>query len=97
MQINDIQKTFSFQLAFFSFVIGTLFLIIHLIFPKNENILFCGFMYTVFAVCFNQLFFFILLLQLFFNWKERESIFFQMLILAINIPIAVLYIFIVFN
>lgn len=97
MQITNIQKTFSFQLAFFSFAFGTLFLILHLIFPKNENILFYGFMYTVFAVCSNQLFLFMLLLQLFINWKKRESIVYQMLILLINIPIAILYIFIVFN
>ncbi len=88
---------FSTYLAGVSFVIGSLLLAIHLAFPQNIDILILGFYYVLFAFLFN----FTMLLSLFGQLitipLERENILIRILILLSNIPIALLYLNIVFH
>ena len=94
LQIKDVQGYFPAQLAFWSFLIGSLFLLLAFLFPKEEDILISGLIYVLLAFFLNGICFVVLLLQVVFNWKEREEIAFQMLILLANIPIAALYLFV---
>lgn len=94
VQIKDIQGYFPAQLAFWSFLIGSLFLLLAFLFPKEDKILISGLVYVLLAFFLNGICFLVLFLQVVFNWKEREGIALQMLILLANIPIAALYLFI---
>ena len=94
VQIKDIQGYFPAQLAFWSFLIGSLFLLLAFLFPKEDKILISGLVYVLLAFFLNGICFLVLFLQVVFNWKEREGIALQMLILLDNIPIAALYLFI---
>ena len=94
VQIKDIQGYFPAQLAFWSFLIGSLFLLLAFLFPKEDKILISGLVYVLLAFFLNGICFLVLFLQVVFNWKECEGIALQMLILLANIPIAALYLFI---
>lgn len=97
LQFKDIQNYFPPKLALGSFLIGTLFLILHFIFPKEDTIIIGGFLYVAIAFLINGFAVLILFFELFINWKERDLIGFQMLILFANIPITALYMYNIFN
>lgn len=86
---------FSTQTALFSFGIGSLFLVAHLLFPKLEEIIICGLAYVVFAVLVNILVLLYLLYHFIVASDYREYFAIKILILLANIPIAILYFFIV--
>jgi hypothetical protein len=88
---------FSTELALITFVIGTFLLVIQKLAPTNIDILFVGLLYLLFAILVNG----IMLINLAYHFiilpKQREYIAIKILILLSNIPIAFLYILIVFN
>jgi hypothetical protein len=87
MKINKI--SFSTLFAIGSFLIGTILFVLFQI-TKNENLLFIGFFYVLFAIFFNTLVFFSLVHELLFKINKEETII-KILILLSNIPIAYLY------
>ncbi|WNM18547.1 hypothetical protein [Flavobacterium capsici] len=87
--------SFSTYLAIGSFIIGTILFILHQIFPNEDYIFIIGFFYVLFAILLNSLVLLNLLYQFIINEAERETIAIRMLILLANIPITLLYFFIV--
>jgi hypothetical protein len=89
-QYKSATGIFSTQLALGSFSIGTILLIIHLIFPYG-NLLGIGFCYLIFAIVINLIMFF-RLIYLFITQKNHQDYFaVKILILLSNIPIAFVY------
>ena len=82
---------FSTYLAMGSFGIGTLFLLLHLLFPKEADILIWGFLYVLLAIVLNCFSLLILLILYIGNRLERETIAIRIMIVLANIPIAILY------
>lgn len=87
--------SFSTYLAIGSFTIGTILFILHQIFPNESYIFIVGFFYVLLAILLNSLVLLNLLYQFIINEAERETIAIRILILLANIPIALLYFFIV--
>lgn len=96
-QTQAIPGKFSTYLALTSFGIGTLLLILQLCFPYNINILITGLCYIVIAFFLNTITLAHLFYHFIINRIEREIIAIRMLILLANIPIAFLYVNIVFH
>ena len=94
---NQKSAGFSTYLAIGSFGIGTIILILHFLFPHKDGILILGFFYTLFAILINGITFLNLLFQFFIKATEREDLAIKMLIMLANIPIALLYLYIVFH
>lgn len=88
---------FSTELALISFGIGTLLLLLQKLAPTNYEILFVGLLYVLFAILINGIMLFNLAYHFIILPKHREYIAIKILILLANIPIAILYILIVFN
>lgn len=88
---------FSTYLGLTSLGIGTLLLLIHLSFPNNTDIVMTGLCYVVLAIFLNSITLIHLLYHFIVNRFEREIIAIRMLILLANIPITVLYIYIIFH
>lgn len=86
---------FSTQLAIISFTIGTLFLIAHLFFPKEDYIIIFGFLYVVIAFIFNFITLLYLIYFLIVEIQKQEYYLIKILILLANIPIGILYFLIV--
>ena len=82
---------FSTYLAITSFGIGTLILIIHLLFPQVELLYYVGYIYVLFALIINGITFLYLLYQFIIFRFDRETIAIRILILLANIPISLLY------
>jgi len=79
-----------------SFIIGTLFLVIHLFF-KGPSIVLFGLYYVIIAFVFNTLVFLALMVRL-INHSEKWSELLKAIgVILINIPIAIGYFFIVIN
>lgn len=91
--LSDIEHTTTAKIAFWSFVIGTLFLITSYIFPNNEDVIIGGLIYILIAFLFNALVAFVLLVYFLISTNERGYYGFQLLLIMINIPIAILYVF----
>lgn len=90
-QTQETPGKFSTYLALISFGIGTLILIIHLLFPEMSLIYYVGYIYVLVALIING-FTFLYLLYLFIIYRfDRETIAIRILILLANIPIALLY------
>lgn len=85
---------FSTYLALGSFGIGTFILLLYLLFPEEESLLFAGFFYVLFASLINGLVLLNLLYRFCIYPNEREILAIKMLIMLANIPIAILYFFI---
>ncbi len=94
---NQKPAGFSTYLAIGSFGIGTIILGLYFLFPHKDGILILGFFYTLFAILINGITFLNLLFQFFIKPKEREDLAIKILIMLANIPIAILYIYIVFH
>ncbi len=89
--------SFSTYLAIGSFVIGTLLLLLYLSIPSYMEIIIFGYLYVLFATLINSIVLLNLCYQFITKPLERESIAIRILILLSNIPITILYIFIIFN
>ena len=87
--------SFSTYLAIGSFTIGTLLLALHKLFPTEDHIVVVGLFYVLFATLLNSIALLNLLYQFITNRLERETIAIRILILIANVPIALLYFFIV--
>ncbi|MES2411408.1 MAG: hypothetical protein V4535_08200 [Bacteroidota bacterium] len=96
IQTESTPGKFSTFLALTSFGIGTLFLILHLLF-ENAYIIFCGYLFVLAAILVNIITLLYLLYLLIFSPFDRETILIRILILLSNIPIALLYLNIVLN
>jgi hypothetical protein len=88
---------FSTYLALLSFSIGTLLLVSHLVFPREEGILILGFFYVLFAILINSLSLLNLCYLFITEPENRETNAIRILILLSNIPIALLYFYIVIH
>lgn len=88
---------FSTYLALLSFSIGTLLFLLHLIFPYEDGILILGFFYVLFAILINCLSLLNLCYLFLTEPEHRETNAIRILILLANIPIALLYFYIVMN
>ncbi len=84
-------------MAITSFGIGTILLLINLCFPDNTDILITGLFYVVLAIFLNGITLIHLLYHFIINRIERETIAIRILILLANIPIAFIYLNIVFQ
>jgi formate-dependent nitrite reductase membrane component NrfD len=88
---------FSSVLALISFVIGTLLLLMHLLFPKVIQIIIIGYLYVAETILINGCTLLYLLYQFALYRFHRETIAIKILILLSNIPIALLYLNIVIH
>lgn len=93
-QYQNTTGIFSTQLAIGSFIIGTILLIMHLLFP-NGNLLFVGFLYVIIAILVNLLMLLQLLYLLLTQKNHQDYFTTKILILLANIPIAFVYLRIV--
>lgn len=93
---NINQISFTTLFAFGSFVIGTIFFLLFLIFPSDIMLVF-GFLYVFGAVFFNLIILINLLYQLVTIREERENTFIKILIVLSNIPISIIYFYLVLN
>ena len=96
--IYDFKRfSFSSQLALICFSLGTLLLVLYFLLPENDGIVITGLFFVIFALFFNG----IVLLTLLYQWAtrpyERENTAIKILILLSNIPIAMLYLFLIIN
>jgi hypothetical protein len=92
---NSTPLSFSTYLALGSFAIGTILFVLFKLFPNESYIFMIGFFYVLFAILLNSLVLLNLFYQFITNKSERENIAIRILILLANIPIALLYFFIV--
>jgi hypothetical protein len=88
---------FSTYLALVSFSIGTVLLVLHLVFPREEGIFILGFFYVLFAILINSLSLLNLCYRFITEPENRETNAIRILILLSNIPIALLYFYIVIH
>lgn len=88
---------FSTYLAIGSFCIGTILLLLHLIFHHEDNIMFFGFFYVLFAFLINSIVFLNLVFKFLIRSENREDLVIKMLIMLANIPITIFYIYLVFK
>lgn len=87
---------FSLKIALTFFSIGTILFLIQLIINKITLVTFIGLYYVLFAAILNCLIVITLLITLIFD-KNRKSILKSLVIIASNIPIALIYFIIVIN
>lgn len=94
---NQKSAGFSTYLAIGSFGIGTLLFLLHFALPEYGLLYFIGYFYLLIAFLVNLLVFLNLLFLYFIKPTEREDLAIKMLIMLANIPITLLYIYIVFH
>ena len=89
-------ETLSTPLAIISFVIGTLLLITYRMFPEaSDVIVMTGIIYVLLALISNSLLFFYLFYHFVIHKSQREHLVVKMLIMLSNIPIAILYLYLI--
>mgnify|MGYP001500617163 CR=1 FL=1 len=91
---ND--SKFTTYLALGSFSLGTLLFLAYMLHP-NPSLIKIGFCYVMFALLVNTVAFISLIIELLLHWNKREQIAIKMLIMLANLPIAFLYLNIIFN
>lgn len=79
-----------------SFGLGT-FLFLLFFITKNEDLLVCGLIYVIFAIPVNMTVFLYELLHFLMDISERKGSGNSVLLLLANIPIAAIYLLIIFN
>lgn len=94
---NQKSAGFSTYLAIGSFSFGTLLFLLHFALPEYGLLYFIGYFYLILAFFINLLVFLNLLFLYFIKPNERKDLTIKMLIMLANIPIALLYLYIVFN
>lgn len=98
--ISETQPTpgkFSTYQALTSFGIGTAILLLHLAFRDNFEIMALGFFFLIGAFLLNLITLVYLLWLMIPYWHDRETLTIRIFILLSNIPIAFLYLNIVFS
>lgn len=91
---ND--SKFTTYLALGCFGVGSLLFFAFLIHP-NPTLIYIGICYVICALLVNTLAFISLIIELLLHWDNREQIAIKMLIMLANLPIAYLYLNIIFN
>ena len=84
-------------IAGLSFVIGTLLFVFQIMNLGFSDLMIIGFVFVIIAFIINLTALGILLLLAYIHRKYREKILIHTFLLLINIPIAILYLFILFN
>ena len=95
-QYKNATGIFSTQLAIGSFIIGTLLLLLHLLFPESIVII-IGFLFVVFAIKINIAVLANLIYLLITQKNHFEYYTVKILILLANIPVTIVYLKIVFQ
>lgn len=99
--MNDLEKfnqlPYSSRLAITTWLIGTIIFIINFIFPNTEEILITGIFYIVVAVIANGLTLVYLLYKIITDNHNSRYFLIQAGILLLNIPVAVLYAYLVIS
>jgi len=90
-QYQNATGIYSTQLAIGSFLIGTLLVILQLLFP-NENLLKVGLLYVLLAFIINSIMLIYLIFLCFTQKNHQEYYTIKILILLANIPITFVYI-----
>lgn len=80
-----------------SFIVGTLLLGLYKVDDHNEKILIIGFYYVSFAFYINLIVFLIMVILSFIYRNHQTEILKHASIQLINIPIAILYLFLIFS
>ena len=95
---NNTEKDgkFTTYLALGSFGVGTLLFLAYMLHP-NPTLIYIGFWYVLCAVLVNAIALISLIIELLLHWENREQIAIKMLIMLANLPIAFLYLNIIFN
>jgi len=91
---ND--SKFTTYLALGSFGVGSL-LFFAFMFHPNPPLIYIGICYVICALLVNTLAFISLIIELLLHWDNREQIAIKMFIMLANLPIAFLYLNIIFN
>lgn len=91
---ND--SKFTTYLAIGSFGVGTVLFLSYLAYP-NPTLIYIGICYVLCALLVNTIAFISLIIELLVHLNNRENIIIRMLILLANLPIAFLYLNIIFN
>ncbi|RTY89102.1 hypothetical protein [Flavobacterium sp. GT3R68] len=97
LESQHVNGRFSTELAIGSFIIGTVFFILHQVYPNADSVFMMGFMYVATAILLNA----IMLIHLVYHFllcpNQSEYIAIKMMILLSNIPIAAMYYHIIFS
>lgn len=88
---------YSSELAVGTFAVGTLLFLLYYVFPNKTELIMTGIFYILFALLLNGMMLLYLLYQLIILPKKRENITIKILILLSNIPIAILYFYLIIN
>ena len=91
---ND--SKFTTYLALGSFGVGSL-LFFAFMFHPNPTLIDIGICYVICALLVNTVAFISLIIELLLHWDNREQVAIKMLIMLANLPIAFLYLNIIFN
>jgi len=92
--MEKLKKYIGFKLAVFYFAVGTSLFLSYLIY-NNSTILMIGYFYVLTAIISNLILEAVFLIQLLSKKEDQYKIMANMAILLVNIPIAILYFFIV--
>lgn len=84
-------------LTIISFTIGTVFLGLHLVDTTSLSIVIIGFYYVLLAIVVNLLFLLALIVLSFIYRKHQKEILMRTAWILINIPIVIIYMFIIFG
>lgn len=87
---------FSTHMAIASFGFGTIFLIAGKLFPQYDWVFIFGLMYLIVAVVLNAIVFIHLFYYFIIHKSEREYLAVKMLIMLANIPVIILYVYLLF-
>ena len=97
METYFLNLPISTKIALISFTIGSLLFGAFFLIPSSDNLIFIGLFYTLLAITLNG----IVILKLIYNWitdiENRNSTAKQGLVILANIPITILYLFIISN
>ncbi len=96
MQITQSTNRNALMVATFSFLLGTILLLVHLIIPW-EQIIIIGLFYVLVASVFNGITFIGLLANAIINYQYYRENLMTIVVFLLNIPIALGYFFIVIN
>ena len=88
---------YSTELAIGTFIIGTLLFLLYYVFPYKTELIMTGIFYIFFSFLINGIMLLYLLYCLIVLPNLREYITIKILILVSNIPIAILYLYIIIN
>jgi len=94
--MEKLTKLYGFKTALIFFVIGTILLLGYLI-TKNDTLILIGWFYVIIAVITNVIIEIILLFILIKNKENRVKTTLNIILIALNLPIAFIYFLIVIN